>query len=186
MIRQRPTGAAPAIQARAEALPFVDKSFDAALVVNTLHHWTDVRAGLRELRRVTRDRIVFFHRSAGEGVPFWLTEDYFPSLYSDAKMATILGTIEDEFSDIERIRIPLPAECEDGLFSGYWSRPEKYLDPEVRQNISNFSLADPVVVEKGLSALAADLESGAWDRRYGHLRRQEEIDLGHRILIAMI
>ena len=35
MLVQRPEGAAPAVQARAEALPFGDGSFDAALAVLT-------------------------------------------------------------------------------------------------------------------------------------------------------
>src|SRR5262245_9281492 len=51
MIAQRPAGSPPAIQASAEALPFEDASFDAALAVNTIHHWSDLRAGLRELGR---------------------------------------------------------------------------------------------------------------------------------------
>ena len=41
MIRQRPVGAAPAVQGVAEALPFPDQSFDAAMAVLTVHHWTD-------------------------------------------------------------------------------------------------------------------------------------------------
>lgn len=67
MIQQRPDGAAPVIQASAEALPLPDKSFDAALAVNTLHHWRDVRTGLRALRRVTRTRAVILHRNPREG-----------------------------------------------------------------------------------------------------------------------
>jgi SAM-dependent methyltransferase len=186
MIRQRPPRAAPAIRALAEQLPLPAKSFDAALAVNTVHHWRDVRAGLRELRRVTRYRIVIFHRDAREGVALWLTEEYFPSLLSDRKMADIAGAIEDELGPLERVPIPLAANCEDGLFSGYWARPELYLKAEIRRNISNFALADEKVVMQGLEALRADLESGAWDRKHGHLRTQPEIDLGHRLLIATL
>ena len=184
MIRQRPEGAAPAIQAFAEALPLPDKSFDVALAVNTVHHWQDVRAGLRELRRVARNRIVIFHRCPHEGVALWLTEEYFPSLLSDRRMADIVNAIEDELGPIERVRIPLPAKCEDGLFSGYWARPEMYLSSEIRRNISNFALAEEAIVTRGLKALQADLESGAWDRKHGHLRSLPEIDIGHRLLVA--
>jgi ubiquinone/menaquinone biosynthesis C-methylase UbiE len=60
MIAQRPTGAASALRGRAESLPVADASFDAALAVNTIHHWDDLAAGLRELRRVARKRIVIF------------------------------------------------------------------------------------------------------------------------------
>jgi SAM-dependent methyltransferase len=59
MIAQRPPDAAPAVQAVAEALPFEDGSFDAAMAVLTLHHWSDWRAGIEELRRVARRVVVF-------------------------------------------------------------------------------------------------------------------------------
>ena len=58
MISQRPDGAAPAVQASAESLPFADDSFDAAMGVLTAHHWADLGAGLEEMRRVARHRIV--------------------------------------------------------------------------------------------------------------------------------
>src|SRR4051794_19643529 len=41
MLQQRPAGAHPAVQGVAEALPFPDASFDAALCVLTTHHWED-------------------------------------------------------------------------------------------------------------------------------------------------
>src|ERR1700723_880607 len=49
MRSQRPPGAAPCIAARAEALPFPDQSFDAALAVLSDHHWPDPIAGLCEM-----------------------------------------------------------------------------------------------------------------------------------------
>ena len=71
MIAQRPSGAARVVRASAEKLPLDDKSFDAAMAVNAVQHWTDLRAGLRELRRVTRKRVVFFLRDARAGTPFF-------------------------------------------------------------------------------------------------------------------
>ena len=58
MIRQRPPGAAKAVQAVAEELPFADDSFDAAMAILTLHHWSDVEAGLAEMIRVARRRVI--------------------------------------------------------------------------------------------------------------------------------
>src|SRR5687768_12772454 len=58
MIAQRAKNAAPVIQATAEALPFEDQSFDAAMAVLTIHHWPDRARGLRGMRRVARDRVV--------------------------------------------------------------------------------------------------------------------------------
>ena len=65
MVAQRPTGAAPVVQGNAEALPFPDDSFDAAMAVLSDHHWRDRQQGLRELRRVARQRVVLFNPILG-------------------------------------------------------------------------------------------------------------------------
>ncbi|WP_433930377.1 class I SAM-dependent methyltransferase [Sorangium cellulosum] len=184
MIGQRPLGSAPALQARAEDLPLPDRSYDAALAVNTLHHWTDLRAGLRELRRVARKRIVIFMRDPPSGRPFWLTEDYLPSLDPSRKYSAVIEAIREELPSVKALPFELPRDCADGLFVAYWGRPEMYLDGEVRRNISNFALAEEGDVAEGLARLRADLASGAWDRKYGELRRRESLDLGHRVLVA--
>ena len=58
MRRQRPAALTPAIDATAEALPFDDASFDAAMAMISVHQWADPAAGIAELRRVSRDVIV--------------------------------------------------------------------------------------------------------------------------------
>jgi SAM-dependent methyltransferase len=184
MIAQRPNGSARAIRASAENLPFDDKSFDAAMAVNTVQHWSDLRAGLRELGRVVRKRVVFFLRDAREGTPFWLTEEYLPSLSASRRNAIIVPAIAEEFPSVTAVPVSAPRECVDGVFSAYWGQPEMYLDEKVRRNMSNFALASNDVVEEGLARLRADLESGEWDRRHGHLRSLAELDLGHRLLLA--
>jgi SAM-dependent methyltransferase len=184
MIAQRPRTAAPVVQASAEELPLADKRFDAALAVNTVHHWADLRAGLRELRRVVRKRIVIFVRDGRSGTPFWLVEDYLPALDPAGRTSAIVATIERELRPVTIVPVLLPRDCVDGLFSAYWGRPELYLDAEIRRNISNFALASDDDVADGLARLEADLGSGAWDRRYGHLRSLPELDLGHRLVIS--
>lgn len=37
---------------------------------------------------------------------------------------------------------------------------------------------------EGASRLEADLQSGDWDRRYGHLRDLPALDVGYRLVIA--
>jgi SAM-dependent methyltransferase len=182
MIAQRPAGAA-ALQASAEELPLADDSYDAALAVNTVHHWTDLRAGLRELRRVARKRIVIFMRDGSRGEPFWL-EQYLPELDRSEKMAQIAATIGDEYGAVAEIPILLPRDCADGLFSAFWARPELYLDSTVRANISHFALAPDDAVEAGLARLEADLRSGRWDALHRQLRSMAELDLGHRLFVA--
>jgi SAM-dependent methyltransferase len=48
----------PDVVARAEALPFDDESFDVVTVRIAPHHFDDVAAAVREMARVTRDRVV--------------------------------------------------------------------------------------------------------------------------------
>lgn len=111
MLAQRPADAAPAVRAVAEALPFPDHSFDAALAILTVHHT-------------------------------------------------------------------------DGFGEAYWGRPEAYLDPGVRASMSACSTLSPAEVDAGVNRLRADLASGRWDERHGHLRRQPALDTGHRLIIA--
>lgn len=184
MIAQRPPGSSPVIQASAEDLPLANNSFDAGLAVNTVHHWSDLRAGLRELRRVAGKRIVIFLRDPRNGAPFWLVEEYLPALDPSEKMSAIVETIKDELKPIRIVPFRLPRDCVDGLFTAYWGRPEMYLDSEIRGNISNFAVAAEDELAAGLARLETDLESGLWDRQYGHLRSLPVLDLGHRLLIA--
>jgi ubiquinone/menaquinone biosynthesis C-methylase UbiE len=62
MIAQRPERSAPVIQGSAENLPLPDGSLTPPWAVFTIHHWSDVRAGLRELRGVASRCVVIFLR----------------------------------------------------------------------------------------------------------------------------
>lgn len=174
MIRQRPEGAAPVVRASAEDLPFPDKSFDATLAILTLHHWPDQAAGLRELSRVARDRIVILTWDPDSN-GFWLTDDYFPEILQiDHQIFASLKEWEHV------IPVPIPHDCVDGFLGAYWRRPEVYLDAEARAAISAFSsLTD---VDRRIDQLRRDIEDGTWDLRHGDLRRQSSLDIGYRIV----
>jgi SAM-dependent methyltransferase len=181
MRAQRPPGAAPCIDARAEALPFADGAFDAAMAVLSDHHWSDRAGGLRELRRVGRRAVVFQWDPAFVDA-FWLTREYLPSFrrglhggFEGARAA--LGATRE-------VAVPIPHDCRDGFLMAYWRRPEAYLDATVRANISVFSLLPRDEVDAMAVALRADLESGAWERRHAGLLARDELDLGYRVLIA--
>lgn len=51
-------GMEPDVVARAEELPFEDSSFDVVACRIAAHHFEDVQQALREMARVTRDRVV--------------------------------------------------------------------------------------------------------------------------------
>ena len=79
MIAQRPEGSAAVLRGSAERIPLPDDSVDAAMAVLSDHHWTDRAAGLRELRRVARRRVVVVNNDPAMADLFWLTRDYLRS-----------------------------------------------------------------------------------------------------------
>jgi hypothetical protein len=184
MIEKRPDGAAPVIQGSAEALPLDSDSVDAAMAIFTIHHWQNVRRGLAELRRVARRRIVVLTWDKSFADSFWLTRDYVPELeeWTVGQLPSI-DEIETDLGALERRPLPVPRDCRDGFLRAYWARPEAYLEQHVRENISQFNLVDRDAIERGLDSLARDLSTGRWDRRNGHLRTLDSLDLGYVLLI---
>jgi SAM-dependent methyltransferase len=181
MRAQRPPGAAPCIEARAEALPFPDRSFDAAMAVLSDHHWEDRLAGLRELRRVGR-RAVVFQWDPAYREAFWLVRDHLPSFPRDVEGA--FEAAKEALGATREVPVPIPRDCRDGFLMAYWRRPAAYLDPVARANISVFALLPPGEVDAMVASLQVELETGEWERRNADLLERDELDLGYRILIA--
>jgi hypothetical protein len=80
--------------------------------------------------------------------------------------------------------VPIPHDCRDGFLMAYWRRPEAYVDPTVRANISVFALLPPDEVDAMVAALRDDLCSGAWHRRNADLLEQDDFDFGYGLLVA--
>jgi SAM-dependent methyltransferase len=178
MIGQRPSGSAPCIRGAAESLPVESKSFDAAMAVLTMHHWSDWHRGLEELRRVARRRVVILTFEPAVST-FWLVE-YFPRIHIDDRaIFPAIKSIVSALGDADVAPVPVPHDCVDGFLGAYWRRPEAYLDPAVRQSISAFS---KINASDGLARLAADLESGTWRERNRQLLTLDTIDLGYRLI----
>lgn len=181
---QRPASAAPAIDAQAEALPFDDDSVDAAMACVTIHHWQPREAGLAEMRRIARGPVVVLTFDLDRMPPWQL--DYLgagvaverPRFGPIAEVAAALGGR----TRIEPIRTP--ADCEDGFFEAFWNRPEALLDPEVRASQSMWQLLDEGVEERIVARLGADLESGLWDERHGHLREMDSFEGSLRLVVS--
>lgn len=185
MIRQRPAAAAPAVQGRAESLPFADQSFDAALAVLTVHHWASAPAGLAELRRVAgRQLVLTWDQEIFAG--FWLVRDYLPEIAEHEKPLACLAVVRAELArgrrEVTTRDVPVPADCTDGFLGAYWRRPQAYLDPAIRASMSGLALLDAGAVTAASRRLAADLASGRWHARHGHLLGRPELDLGYRLV----
>ena len=185
MISQRPAGTAPAVRAVAEALPFGDGAFGAAMGVLTLHHWRDRAQGLAEARRVARGPVVLFLRDP-HAVPFWWLHHYFPATARlEASRETPLGQVAQMLGGrLDVIPVPIPADCTDGFNAAYWRRPQAYLDPDVWRPMSALALIAEADRADGMRRLQADLSTGEWNRRWGHLLALSELDLGYRVVAA--
>lgn len=187
MAAQRPADRAPAIRATAGTLPLRDRSVDAAMAMITIHHWDEERElGVRELRRVARGPVVIATIDPEVSAAMWLMADYLP------EVAELDRRI---FPDIERVRgwlggtstvevVESRRDTPDWNLMSFWAHPERVLDPAARAATSGFARMPATVVERVVTAVSADLASGAWDRRHGHLRARASFDAGLRLIVA--
>ena len=182
---QRPPGSAPCLQAAAETLPLRNKCVDAAMALLTVHHWDDIAAGIEQLRRVTRRRIVIFTWDQNVFRNFWLLSEYLPEAAAiSAAHAVSIDQLVELLGGAEVQSVPVLHDCSDGFGAAYWRRPDAYFNPTVRAGISMLAQADDVALTDGLARLAADLSSGQWQRRHSDLLEQEHLDVGYRLLIS--
>ncbi|MCL7428931.1 methyltransferase domain-containing protein [Streptomyces sp. YS415] len=185
MIAQRPAGSAPAVEASAEALPVAENSVDAAMALLTVHHWSSLEAGIGELRRIARRRIVILTFDPDINHSFWLLREYLPEAaafdrtraVAVDRLATLLGGARIE-------TVPIPHDCTDGFLAAFWRRPQAYLDPHVRAGISLFAQISDDVLQPGLARLEDDLSRGRWHERHADLLDREALDVGYRLLVA--
>jgi hypothetical protein len=185
MRAQRPAHLGPAIDATAEHLPFADASFDAAMAMVTVHQWGDTDQGLRELRRVSRGPVVVLTFDGDALDLFWLA-DYVPELITaERQRYPAIQHIREVLGGTSTVTpVAVPADCVDGFTEAFFARPERFLDPAVRQSQSAWGFVEEAAIERSVARLRADLDSGAWDRRYGTLRTQPEFTGSLRLITA--
>jgi hypothetical protein len=155
----------------------------------TVHHWSDVVRGLREMRRVSRGPVVVLTLDAPALRQFWLA-DYIPEVVAveEARFPTldqVTGTLAQGSAEVRVEAVPVPRDCSDGFGEAFYGRPEAFLEPKVRTATSGLVLTDQGAVQRGLDRLEKDLTSGAWDQRYGHLRTQAERQGAIRLVTAV-
>ncbi len=186
MRAQRPPGLPPAVDAVAEDLPFADGSFDAVMTTFSVHQWSDLRAGLAEMRRVSRGPVVILTGDPGRLRHFWLSE-YAPEVIdAETRRYPSLSTLADGFGgEFRSTVVPIPLDCTDGFNEAYYGRPEELLDPAARRCCSAWSFVGAAAQERFTRVLSRDLADGTWDRRFGPLRTQPAF-LGSLVLAVSV
>jgi SAM-dependent methyltransferase len=184
MRAQRPPEAAPALDARAEALPLDDDSVDAVMACVTIHHWQPREAGLAEMRRVARGPVVVLTFDL-DRLPPWQLDYLGEGVEVERPRFGPIEEVAAELGGRTRIEmIPTPADCVDGFFEAFWNRPEALLDSAVRASQSLWPLIGPEAEERIVGRLARDLESGLWDERFGHLRTMDVFEGSLRLVVS--
>ncbi|MBS0321485.1 MAG: class I SAM-dependent methyltransferase [Proteobacteria bacterium] len=184
MRAQRPAHLARAIDALAEALPFPDRHFDAAMASFTVHQWQDLARGLGELRRVTRGPVVVMTTDPQRMGDWWLAE-YCPEVLAiETRRCPAVATLAAGLGgDITVMQVPIPLACTDGFNDAYYGRPERLLDRDARLACSSWGFVGAESVARFEHTLARDLADGTWDARHGHLRQRAEY-VGALVLVV--
>jgi len=183
MRAQRAAGAARCVAARAEALPFADGAFDAAMAVLSDHHWSDHAAGLRELARVAPRVVLFTWENAVAG-DFWLVRDHLPEFADYARRPSLAARVREALGPgVTLTPVPIPGDCADGFFHAHWRRPEAYLREDVRRATSVWARCGPGAEARAVGSLADALASGAWHERHGELLERDACELGARLVV---
>ncbi len=175
----------PAINAKADHLPFDDNSFDASMAIITVHHWPDIDKGLKELRRVTKNQIVIMTFDPENLDNFWNAE-YFPELIEveKARYPTIEFIKNSLGGNCKVVSIPIPLDCKDGFQEAFYGRPEAFLEKQVRLNQSAWEFLSDEKQEEMVERLKADLEKGIWDEKYGYFRTQKYFTCALRLIVS--
>lgn len=186
MRRQREkSNKAPAVIGSAESLPFDDNAFDAVMAMVTIHHWGDMEKGLCELRRVARDRVVVLTFDPHALDSFWNVH-YFPAVVeAERHRYPTLDFITHCLGKKNVIQaIPVPFDCTDGFQEAFYGRPEAFLNKDIRSAQSAWGFISDELEEHYVKNFAAELKSGAWDEKYGELRKTKTFTGALRLITA--
>ena len=155
------------LRGNAEALPFADRSFAAAVCTLAIHYFRDLTAAFREVRRVLQDgTFVLFTAGHDQTRAYWLNE-YFPvAMKRSIEQMPSLDVVEASLRDcaFRNVRVEpfeVTPELQDLFLYAGKQRPELYLSETVRRGIGTFAaLTDPEELASGLARLRTDIESG--------------------------
>jgi SAM-dependent methyltransferase len=152
------------VVADAQALPFADASFDAAMLVSVLHHVDDPARAVREAQRIVRPGgVVALKGWAREDLEGLWFADYWPSTRS--WMAETHPPLSDFLALLpgaQRTEIVF-RDIEDASLAALAGRPELVLEERWRKQTSYFERLErdhPDELRAGLERLRADISAG--------------------------
>src|SRR5699024_6456380 len=150
-----------------------------------VHHWPDIRKGLHELRRVTRNQVLIMTFDPDALNDFW-NAHYFPEVIEieKSRYPTIDFITEALGGSSEVQSIPLRGDCVDEFQEACYGRPGAFHEKEIRSSQSAGGFVSDELEEKLVKVLADELQSGEWDKRDGIYRQMSSYTCALRLLIA--
>jgi hypothetical protein len=141
--------------------------------------------GLKEVRRVTKGQVIIMTFDPDALKDFWNFQ-YFPELIEVERLRypTMDFVVKALGGNCEVKAVPIPLDCVDGFQEAFYGRPEAFLEKEVRLSQSAWGFLSEDTENKYVKALADELKSGEWDRKYGHFRTQPNFTCALRLIIA--
>ncbi len=156
---------------RAEELPFEDATFDTVLCMLTVHHWKDLKMGMKNIFRVLKvqGKLIIFTSTREQMEQYWLNH-YFPGMMTRSIFQMPSCKLTEElcsdagFNIIEREKYFIQEELEDlFLYSGK-NNPALYFNTRIRNGISSFANSENgQEIVDGLKKLYTDLETGYFE-----------------------
>ncbi|MFP4845538.1 class I SAM-dependent methyltransferase [Winogradskyella sp. PE311] len=152
----------------AEKTGLPQQSIDGIIATLTIHHWTNLSRAFSELEYILKPKgkIVLFTSTPKQMKGYWLNH-YFPKMLEDsiAQMPS-LEVVKQAMANAKIIikttkAYSIKPDLQDQFLYCGKQNPELYFDESIRYGISSFSaLAHKDEVEKGLSSLRKDIDSG--------------------------
>jgi SAM-dependent methyltransferase len=149
-------------------LPFADRSFDSAIMVNAVHLFEDVPGALREARRVIREGPLVLTAFTEENNAALFVHEYFgleslPSAHVAAR--DLEGLLKETDFGVVRYEPFVYTDTVDGSLNALHTNALHLAGPAYLRNTSLWHRLDEETRKKGLEALATDLRSGVLERR---------------------
>lgn len=158
-----------------------ERAYDVIYAVMSLHHVASLSQTLDKLavNLTENGRFIIATIDLRLSEAHWFA-DYFPEVWDSA--FDIFPPVQSYGKGSIVTPFLIPDDFCDQFAPSAWMHPERYLDEQYRLATSGFSRLDKNVIESRVETLSNDLNSGAWDKRYGHLRQRTEFDIGMRII----
>lgn len=148
---------------------YPEKNFDGATCVLAIHHFLDLNAAFKEVRRILKPdaKLIVFTSTPEQMQHYWLTQ-YFPVMMTKSceqmpSMSKIQEALRQNGFALEgTLEFFIKPSLQDFFLYSGKQRPEMYLSSDVRSGISSFAnFCTDEELDLGLTALSHDINSGA-------------------------